>query len=111
MTQKLETVLPKHCDAVTASFLNGLLAKDPKRRLSDPNQIKLHPYFTNIDWDKVIQKQIPAPFIPPIKDKKDNSMIDPMFTKEKVTLEDISMKSSDRIDQSPFKEFSFYGKE
>lgn len=43
-----------------------------------------------MDWEKLLAKEITPPFIPPVKDKSDISMIDPMFTREKVTLEDIT---------------------
>jgi serum/glucocorticoid-regulated kinase 2 len=42
------------------------LERDPKSRLSDASLIKAHPYFKSTDWDQLLRKEIPAPFIPPV---------------------------------------------
>jgi RAC serine/threonine-protein kinase len=86
MHAKLE--LPDSLDPNTMSILIGLLERDPNKRFSDPAAIKAHPYFKGIDWDKLIQKEITPPFIPPVKGDNDTSMVDPIFTREKPTLDD-----------------------
>lgn len=39
-------------DSTTYDFIDGLLAKEPMFRLTEPC-VKTHPYFTNVDWDTV----------------------------------------------------------
>jgi hypothetical protein len=31
-------------------LINKLLEKDPAGRLTDPKEIKSHPFFANVDW-------------------------------------------------------------
>lgn len=44
--------------------------KNPARRLGagfgDAEEVKRHPYFTAIDWDRVLLKEMPPPMIPVI---------------------------------------------
>jgi len=73
-------------DTDTKSILNGLLERDPNKRLADATIIKAHPYFRGTNWEMLLRKEIPAPFVPPVKDKADISMVDPVFTSEKATI-------------------------
>lgn len=45
-------------------FLAGLLRKDPRHRLSDPRQIRTHPWFRGLDWQALEKKQPPPPYRP-----------------------------------------------
>ena len=47
-------------------ILKRLLDRDPTRRLGvkGTDEVKKHPFFATIDWDKLLRKQIPAPFRP-----------------------------------------------
>jgi len=110
MHAKLE--LAESMDSSTKSILLGLLERDPNKRLSDSTAIKSHPYFKGIDWEKLLQKEITPPFIPPVKDQLDISMVDPTFTSERATIsegtdadpngKDISMEA-----QKKFEGFTF----
>lgn len=86
MHAKLE--LPDTMDENTKSILLGLLERDPTKRLADAAHVKAHPYFKGLDWEKLLRKEVPAPFIPPVKSKLDTSMVDPMFTSERATISD-----------------------
>jgi len=84
MHAKLE--IPDTVDSETRSILIGLLERDPHKRLADANMIKAHSYFKGMDWEKLLRKEIPAPFVPPVKGPSDISMVDPAFTSEKATI-------------------------
>jgi serine/threonine protein kinase len=45
-------------------LLSKLLHKNPKKRLRDPLIIKTHPFFRDIDWDKLVQKSLVPPYVP-----------------------------------------------
>jgi len=105
MHAKLE--LPDNLDPNTKSILIGLLERDPNKRLADPVAIKSHPYFKGIDWEKLVNKEIPPPFIPPVKGASDTSMVDPIFTSEKPTLEDDDSDPASAL--SPEKQQQFVG--
>ena len=52
----------------TKSFIQSLLQKDPSKRLgcgpAGEDEIFKHPYFSDIDWDKIMKKQYQMEFIP-----------------------------------------------
>lgn len=77
---------PRTLGAVVKDFISKLLIKDPKKRLgggreTDAGQIKGHPFFRGIDWDKLSRKELPAPFKPLIHDELDTSNFSDEFTK------------------------------
>lgn len=84
MHAKLE--LPDTVDENTRSILLSLLEREPANRLADAAAIKAHPYFKGMNWEKLLKKEIPPPFVPPVKGKLDVSMVDSSFTSERVTL-------------------------
>ena len=60
------------------------LKKDPAERIKDAD-IKSHPWFAGLDWDKLLKKEIPAPWKPDVKGAEDTSNIDEEFINEDVT--------------------------
>ena len=51
------------------SLISGLLIKDPKHRLGSVknggiNAILTHPFFADIDWVKLFNKNLEPPFVP-----------------------------------------------
>lgn len=52
------------------SFSWQLLVKDPEKRLggtkNDAKDIKIHTFFKDINWAKLLAKEIPPPFTPKI---------------------------------------------
>ena len=59
------------------SLLSGLLRRDPAKRLGsligNENDIIDHPWFSEIDRDRLFLKELDAPFLPKIKDPFDSS--------------------------------------
>lgn len=70
-------------------FITKLLNKDPSQRLgSGPTaaeEIKSHPFFHGIDWARLADKGIPAPFKPKIKHELDTNNFSEEFTKMSAT--------------------------
>ncbi|CAH8528067.1 unnamed protein product [Schistosoma mattheei] len=68
------------------SLISKLLVVDVSRRLgsgpSDSEAIKMHPFFRNTDWDRVLKKQVEPPFRPTLTSDTDVSLFDPKFTQE-----------------------------
>lgn len=64
-------------------LLIKLLQKDPKLRLNDALEIKSHPFFKDIDWVKLVNKNYLPPFKPNVEDSHDTSNFDKAFTNEK----------------------------
>jgi len=53
-----------------------LFNPDVKKRLgaNGPKEIKEHPYFSNIDWNRLEAKQVDPPFIPDARTVNANSI-------------------------------------
>ncbi|KEG13031.1 putative rac serine-threonine kinase, putative,protein kinase [Trypanosoma grayi] len=45
-------------------LLRRLLDRDPEKRLQDLEEFKKHPFFHDIDWDKLYRREIEPPFRP-----------------------------------------------
>jgi serine/threonine protein kinase len=115
MYQKIlngELRFPSYVSPEAQSLLEGLLTRDVEKRLgSGPEggkDIKNHPFFKGIDWEKLDRKEIEPPFKPNVKDKKDVAEIDRMFTEEKPmdSLVDNS-QLSDAASKEMFDKFTF----
>lgn len=64
-------------------LLIKLLQKDPSLRLDEASEIKSHPFFKDIDWNKLLNKSYLPPFKPNVENLLDTSNFDPDFTNEK----------------------------
>jgi len=78
--------LPKYLSKEARSIFLGLLERDPKRRLGsgpkDGGEIKEHPFFKSIDFDKLYKKELPPPFKPEVQDELDTGNVEDEFTNE-----------------------------
>lgn len=61
-------------------LFSKLFAKSPTERLKHVYALKSHPWFTGIDWDKLLNKQISPLFVPVIHCESDVSHFDREFT-------------------------------
>ena len=59
------------------------LGCDPQTGFAD---IQSHPFFRQIDWDMLYNKQITPPYKPPVNSETDLEHFDPQFTNEPVQL-------------------------
>ena len=70
-------------------IIEKLLAKDPKERIGYKNgiqEIVEHEWFKNFDVDKLLNKELAAPFIPKLTENlEDVSNFDDEFTSEDLT--------------------------
>ena len=60
--------LPANLSAPAKDLLSNLLIKDPRHRLGsgerDGEDIMEHPFFYDIDFEKLFNLELKAPFIP-----------------------------------------------
>ncbi|XP_054282176.1 ribosomal protein S6 kinase alpha-5-like isoform X2 [Macrosteles quadrilineatus] len=82
---KTQPPIPQYLSADVADFISKLLVKDPRQRLGggedDAEEVKRHPFFKDIDWDKLARKEVPAPLVPKIANELDVSNFAEEFTK------------------------------
>lgn len=70
-------------DKESQDFVKGLLNYDPKKRLGakSVDELKGHPFFSGLDWKKVINKEYIPTYIPEIKNVNDNFILDDSIIK------------------------------
>jgi len=79
----MELRIPRDVSPQCVNILQGLLDRDPSRRLGsdgDGTGIRRHPFFAGIDWNALYNKQIQPPFKPPVSNLLDTSNFDAEFT-------------------------------
>ncbi|KAI9179567.1 Serine/threonine-protein kinase [Blastocladiella emersonii ATCC 22665] len=117
MYQKImyeEIAFPPGFSAEAQSLIRGLLTRDARVRLgssnADAEEIKRHPFFADIDWDKLRKKQIVPPFKPTVESETDTSNFDPTFTESmpEDSLPNNSTPLSETL-QDHFKGFTYNG--
>uniref|UniRef100_A0A8C7S687 Ribosomal protein S6 kinase n=1 Tax=Oncorhynchus mykiss TaxID=8022 RepID=A0A8C7S687_ONCMY len=105
---KKDPPFPKDMGPLAKDLIQGLLIKDPKKRLgSGPDgaeNVKKHPFYQKINWDDLAAKRVPAPFKPVIRDELDVSNFAEEFTEMDPTYSPAALpQNCDRIFQdSPF---------
>jgi len=93
--QLFKNILMKEPDFTKYKFtpeekdlISKLLQMNPKNRICnshlDAKELKHHPYFRGLNWDKLMRYELKAPFIPKLKSDKDLRNFDKMFTREKI---------------------------
>jgi len=88
MYQKIlsgELRFPNYISEEAKSLLEGLLTRDPALRLGTKggDEVKGHPWFADVEWEKLIRKEIEPTFKPKVRSVDDTSQIDPQFTRER----------------------------
>ncbi len=81
---KAELVFPPGMSETSKDLLSKLLERDPKKRLGssggDALELKQHVFFADIDWKKLEEGNLPAPWAPTVYGSLDTSQFDQEFT-------------------------------
>ncbi|CAH3111575.1 unnamed protein product [Porites lobata] len=93
------------------SILKGFMTKNCQKRLgctaSGEQSILDHPFFREIDWERLEARQVTPPFKPRIRSKTDVGNFDTDFTREQPKLTPTEKNIIANINQEEFKDFSF----
>jgi len=88
---------PPHVSENARSLISELLIRDPEKRIGskeDAKEIKAHPFFEGIDWQKLYNRDYKPPFNPGVSSEYDLKNFDPQFTNEPLPE---SMADDDRF--------------
>nr|XP_019939404.1 PREDICTED: serine/threonine-protein kinase N1-like [Paralichthys olivaceus] len=107
-----EVRYPRFLSTEAIGIMRRLLRRNPERRLGsgekDAEEVKKQPFFRNVDWEALLQRTVPPPFIPSIGSKEDVSNFDEEFTTELPTLTPPrEPRVLSRKDQDSFRDFDY----
>jgi len=96
---------PQYVGPVVKSLLQGLLQRDPNRRLgggeADAEEVKAHPFLSGIDWESVVQRRVTPPFQPNVTAQTDVKYFDKEFI-------DLPVVNSEVGDRHPMQEVNHF---
>ncbi|EHA97877.1 Protein kinase C iota type [Heterocephalus glaber] len=104
--------IPRCLSVQAASILEGFLNRDPKEQLGcHPHRgfgdVQEHPFFQNVDWDMMEQKQVVPPFKPNISEEFSLDNFDPEFTNQPVWLTSGDNDIVRELDGNEFASFEY----
>uniref|UniRef100_A0A8D3CJF0 protein kinase C n=1 Tax=Scophthalmus maximus TaxID=52904 RepID=A0A8D3CJF0_SCOMX len=107
-----EVRYPRFLSTEAIGIMRRLLRRNPERRLGsgekDAEEVKKQPFFRNVDWEALLQRKAPPPFVPSIGGKEDVSNFDEEFTAEPPTLTPPrEPRVLSRKDQDSFRDFDY----
>ncbi|KAH9983334.1 Pkinase-domain-containing protein [Russula compacta] len=102
-------LFPDEVSPSARSILTGLLTRDPAQRLgvNGAEEIKRHPFFEKIDWQRLAQKKIQPPFKPSVRGPVDVSNFDTVFTAEQPLDSVVEGSQLSQTVQAQFEGFSY----
>ncbi|XP_064478191.1 protein kinase C, brain isozyme-like isoform X1 [Ornithodoros turicata] len=81
---------PKSLSKEAKEVCKGFLTKNPSKRLgcssSGEDDVRTHPFFRRIDWDKIENREVQPPFKPKIRNPRAGENFDPVFTNATTAL-------------------------
>lgn len=97
---------PDYVPSSAQSIITSLLEREPEKRLN-AERIRVHEFFSGMDWNKLERRQIAPPFVPKNEDD-DTKYFDTMFTGEDPRAESFVEKNNNmKSYEEDFKSFSF----
>eukprot|EP00043_Microstomoeca_roanoka_P030322 m.25866 g.25866 ORF g.25866 m.25866 type:complete len:536 (-) comp9939_c0_seq1:303-1910(-) len=106
-----EVIFPVWLTKDAVHMIRGLLTKDPLQRLgcgpNGENDLKNHPFFRPISWEKLEKREIEPPFCPKVKSELATDYFDAEFLREKAVVTPADASRIAMIDQSEFANFTY----
>ncbi|KAH9980119.1 AGC/Akt protein kinase [Lactifluus volemus] len=102
-------LFPDEVSPSARSILTSLLTRDPAQRLgvNGAEEIKRHPFFDKIDWQRLAHKKIQPPFKPSVRSPVDVSNFDTVFTAEQPLDSVVEGSQLSQTVQAQFEGFSY----
>ncbi|XP_052899930.1 uncharacterized protein LOC128306450 [Anopheles moucheti] len=104
---------PHYLSKEALRLLQSLLEKDASIRLGvlntmdEESDIKYHPFFNSIIWDKLERRAVEPPFKPQVRHPLDTQYFDKQFTRERARLTPIDRNILASMDQAQFEGFTY----
>ena len=110
---KRKIIYPSWIDETTKDLIENLLKIDPNERIGNgingAENIKKHPFFNDIDWDKALNKKIKPPFIPQLEDETDIKYFEKSLAESPVLSENLELVigEEENEDEDQYEGFTF----
>jgi serine/threonine protein kinase len=81
-----DPAFPAYLSAEALDLVRGLMRRDPDTRLGTHGgaaEVKAHPFFASIDWEKLYNRLLKPPFRPKVKGDEDVANMDPLCLRER----------------------------
>jgi len=108
---KADIVIPQGFSKEVEDLIKRFLTRDPTKRLQNLDEIKNHPWFRTISWQKLETLEITPPFVPNVRSPDDVQNIDDEFLKEHVNSEDPDEPNVKEVKPDAFGGFTFQAPE
>merc|ERR1712241_441635 len=109
--QEAPLLFPPQTSNSCKDVITRMLERDPKKRLgssaNDYKDIQKHAFFKSIDWQKLYNKEIEAPYKPKVQGADDTSNFDDMFLKEAVVDSQVAPPTLKNNKDDGFENFTF----
>ncbi|XP_053540709.1 serine/threonine-protein kinase N1b isoform X1 [Ictalurus punctatus] len=107
-----EVRYPRFLSTEAISLMRRLLRRNPDKRLGssekDAEDVKKQPFFRDVDWEALLQRNVVPPFVPSLGGEEDVSNFDAEFTREVPNLTPPrEPRTLSRKDQDCFKDFDY----
>lgn len=93
---------PRHFDVKAKDLIKRLLTNDRAKRFgclkAGADDLKKHKWYKGIDWDLLLNRQIPPPMVPAVKAPDDTSMFDRYPESTEGSAPTISAKEQELFD-------------
>ena len=113
------TEIPDKVGKTARDLIEKLFVFDPTKRLGhkSADEVKQHPFFKGVDFEKVLKKEYKPPFIPKLKNELDLRYFDSNYTEQDVDNEGVIVRNDTKDgddgkdDKLNFEGFSFEEKD
>jgi len=102
-----DLVIPSFFSAEVADVIRQFLQRDPNLRLQEVDKIKAHPWFRDIDWDRLERLELQPPFVPQVKSEDDVRHIDEEFLQEDIHADEQEEVPKTAVGKDAFQGFTF----
>ena len=114
---KKKVVYPSWMEENAKDLIINLLNVDPDKRLGSgkngAENIKRHPFFSDIDWVEALNKKLKPPFIPKIEDETDIKYFEKSLAESPIFSDsstDLMFKAEENEEEEDYDGFTFVAK-
>ncbi|XP_066969072.1 protein kinase C, brain isozyme-like isoform X4 [Macrobrachium rosenbergii] len=102
---------PKALSKEAKDCCKGFLTKQPQKRLGcghkGEEDVRTHPFFRRIDWEKLENREVQPPFKPKISNPRLGENFDPTFRNARLEFSPADKKIMEHLDPDAFHSFSY----